>query len=78
MRRQDFSYELPKQLIANLPLENRSDSRLMVIDPVRPIAHQTVSDLPSMIREGDVVVANNTRVFPARLFGKRYRAVESR
>ena len=71
MRRQDFSYELPKQLIANLPLENRSDSRLMVIDPVRPIAHQTVSDLPSMIREGDVVVVNNTRVFPARLFGEK-------
>jgi S-adenosylmethionine:tRNA ribosyltransferase-isomerase len=71
MRRQDFSYELPKKLIASLPLENRSDSRLMVIDPVRPIAHQTVSDLPSMIREGDVVVVNNTRVFPARLFGEK-------
>ena len=69
MRRQDFSYELPKELIASMPLENRCDSRLMVIDPVRPTAHQTVTDLPSMIREGDVVVANNTRVFPARLFG---------
>ena len=71
MRRQDFSYELPKQLIANTPPENRVDSRLMVIDPMRPIAHRTVSDLPSMIREGDVVVANNTRVFPARLFGAK-------
>ena len=71
MRRQDFSYELPKQLIANMPPENRVDSRLMVIDPMRPIAHRTVSDLPSMIREGDVVVANNTRVFPARLLGAK-------
>jgi len=43
----------------------------MVIDPVQPIAHESVSDLPSMIREGDVVVVNNTRVFPARLFGAK-------
>ncbi len=71
MRRQDFSYELPKQLIANMPPENRVNSRLMVIDPMRPIAHRTVSDLPSMIREGDVVVVNNTRVFPARLLGAK-------
>lgn len=69
MKRQDFAYELPKRLIASLPLENRTDSRLMVIDPERPVAHQSISDLPSMIREGDVVVVNNTRVFPARLFG---------
>ena len=54
-----------------MPLENRVDSRLMVIDPMRPIAHRTVSDLPSMIREGDVVVVNNTRVFPARLLGAK-------
>ena len=71
MRRQDFSYELPKQLIANTPPANRVDSRLMVIDPMQPIAHRTVSDLPSMIREGDVVVVNNTRVFPARLLGAK-------
>jgi S-adenosylmethionine:tRNA ribosyltransferase-isomerase len=69
LKRQDFTYELPERLIASVPLENRADSRLMVIDPVRFVAHQTVSDLPSMIREGDVVVVNNTRVFPARLFG---------
>ena len=69
MKRQDFTYELPKQLIASKPLKNRTNARLMVIDPVQPIAHESVSDLPSMIREGDVVVVNNTRVFPARLFG---------
>ncbi len=69
MKRQDFTYELPKQLIASKPLKNRTNARLMVIDPVRPVAHESVSDLPSMIREGDVVVVNNTRVFPARLFG---------
>ncbi len=71
MKRQDFSYQLPEDLIATQPLENRTDSRLMVIDPSQPLSHRHVSDLPSMLREGDVVVANNTRVFPARLFGAK-------
>lgn len=71
MKRQDFSYQLPEDLIASQPLENRTDSRLMVIDPSQPLSHRHVSDLPSMLREGDVVVANNTRVFPARLFGAK-------
>ncbi|HAN80794.1 MAG: tRNA preQ1(34) S-adenosylmethionine ribosyltransferase-isomerase QueA [Gammaproteobacteria bacterium] len=71
MKRRDFAYELPEQLIASEPLKNRTNSRLMVIDPAGPITHQSVSDLPSMIREGDVVVVNNTRVFPARLFGAK-------
>ena len=71
MKRQDFSYQLPDALIASQPLENRTDSRLMVIDPGQPLSHRHVSDLPSMLREGDVVVANNTRVFPARLFGAK-------
>ena len=71
MKRQDFAYQLPDELIASQPLENRTDSRLMVIDPGQPIVHHQVSDFPSMIRTGDVVVANNTRVFPARLFGAK-------
>ena len=71
MKRQDFSYQLPDDLIASQPLENRTDSRLMVIDPGQPLSHRHVSDLPSMLRAGDVVVANNTRVFPARLFGAK-------
>jgi len=71
LKRQDFAFQLPDELIASKPLENRTDSRLMVIDPDRPLSHRSVSDLPSMLREGDVVVANNTRVFPARLFGTK-------
>ncbi len=71
MKRQDFSYQLPEDLIASSPLANRAGSRLMVIDPLRSIMHKRVSDFPSMIRPGDVVVANNTRVFPARLFGAK-------
>jgi len=71
LKRQDFAYQLPEDLIASSPLENRSGSRLMVIDPFRSLMHKRVSDFPSMIRPGDVVVANNTRVFPARLFGAK-------
>ena len=71
MKRQDFAYQLPDDLIASQPLENRTDGRLMVIDLGQPLSHRHVSDLPSMLREGDVVVANNTRVFPARLFGAK-------
>ena len=71
MKRQDFAYQLPDELIASQPLEKRTDSRLMVIDPHQPMTHRQVSDLPSLLREGDVVVANNTRVFPARLFGAK-------
>jgi len=71
LKRQDFAYQLPDELIASQPLENRTDSRLMVIEPGQPIVHHQVLDLPSMIRTGDVVVANNTRVFPARLFGAK-------
>ena len=71
MKRQDFAYQLPEDLIASAPLENRTDSRLMVINPSQPVMHKHVSDLPSMIQPGDVVVANNTRVFPARLLGTK-------
>jgi S-adenosylmethionine:tRNA ribosyltransferase-isomerase len=71
LKRQDFAYQLPDDLIASQPLENRTDSRLMVIDPGQPLSHRHVSDLPSMLCKGDVVVANNTRVFPARLFGAK-------
>ncbi len=71
MKRQDFAYQLPDELIASQPLEKRTDSRLMVIDPHQPMTHRQVSDLPALLREGDVVVANNTRVFPARLLGAK-------
>ena len=71
MKRQDFTYLLPEALIASEPLANRTDSRLMVITPDAPIAHRQVSDLVELIEPGDVIVANNTRVFPARLYGEK-------
>ncbi|REJ75308.1 MAG: tRNA preQ1(34) S-adenosylmethionine ribosyltransferase-isomerase QueA [Acidobacteria bacterium] len=66
----DFEYELPEELIAQEPLPNREDSRMLAVDR----ALGSFSDLrfrsfPEFIREGDVVVLNNTKVFPARLIG---------
>jgi len=68
----DFDYELPEELIAQAPLEQRDASRMLVLDR----ATQTQQDskfglLPEYLRAGDVVVVNNTRVFPARLIGQR-------
>ena len=72
MHLSDFDYELPEELIAQEPLEQRDASRMLILDR----ASQTNQDsrfglLPDYIRAGDVVVVNNTRVFPARLIGRR-------
>lgn len=71
MKRQDFAYDLPENLIASIPLEKRSNARLMIVDPGKPIEHRKVSELSDLIQSGDIVVANNTQVFPARLFGTK-------
>lgn len=67
----EFDYELPAELIAQEPLEERAGSRMLVVD--RAVGSFTDShfvELPKLLREGDVLVLNNTRVFPARLFGR--------
>jgi S-adenosylmethionine:tRNA ribosyltransferase-isomerase len=67
-----YDYELPKQLIAQEPLPNRADARLMVVDRNRQsIEHWHVRDLPEILRRGDCLVVNNTRVVPARIVGVR-------
>lgn len=67
-----FDYHLPKELIAQEPLPNRADARLMVVDRQRQkISHWHVRDLPEMLRAGDRLVLNNTKVIPAQLYGKR-------
>jgi len=72
MQRSDFYYELAEELIAVQPLESRSDSRLLCLDPVTAITHDRVfRDLPGMLHAGDLLVFNNTRVIPARLFGHK-------
>ncbi len=72
MQLSDFDYQLPEHLIAQLPLAERSASRLMVINPVNEnLADRQFSDLDKFIGKGDLLVFNNTRVIPARLFGRK-------
>ncbi|MEM6330475.1 MAG: tRNA preQ1(34) S-adenosylmethionine ribosyltransferase-isomerase QueA [Planctomycetota bacterium] len=67
-----LEYDLPKELIAQQPLSNRADARLLVVDRQRQsLAHHHVRDLPDLLRAGDRLVLNNTRVMPAQLVGKR-------
>ena len=66
----DFDYELPAELIAQNPLEKREDSRMLAINRRAGNFQDTVfCNFPDFLRAGDVVVLNNTKVFPARLFG---------
>ncbi len=66
----DFFYELPEELIAQTPAEPRDSSRLLVYDRAKDeILHRHFYDLPSFLKKGDLLVINNTRVIPARIFG---------
>lgn len=68
----DFDYELPQELIAQDPLEDRSGSRLMVLDrQTGAITHKIFKDILDYLAPGDCLVINNTKVIPARLFGVR-------
>src|SRR3954466_16015304 len=68
----DFDFDLPPELIAQEPFSDRGGARLLHLDRATgAIAHSTVSALPDLLRAGDLVVVNNTKVFPARLLGRR-------
>lgn len=68
----EFDYDLPPELIAQEPLENRSGSRLLVLNRRSgEIAHRQFADLPALLRPGDLLVMNDSRVLPARLVGRR-------
>ncbi len=72
MKTSDFDYHLPKELIAQTPVEPRDGSRLMVVSRADgAIEHRRFRDLPEYLRPGDVMVFNDSRVFPARLYGAR-------
>jgi S-adenosylmethionine:tRNA ribosyltransferase-isomerase len=74
MRRSDFEFALPGELIAQAPPARRSDSRLLCLDPAAPspgIADLAITDLPGLLRAGDLAVFNDTRVVPARLQARR-------
>ena len=77
MKKSDFHYELPEELIAQAPLPERSASRLLLVPPgdaalsSGEFADMGVRDLPSLLQPGDLLVFNDTRVIPARLFGNK-------
>ncbi|SHE27015.1 tRNA preQ1(34) S-adenosylmethionine ribosyltransferase-isomerase QueA [Alkalibacter saccharofermentans] len=71
MKTRDFNFELPQELIAQHPIEKRDASRLMVIDRnTGDIHHKNFFDVTHHLKAGDTLVLNNTRVMPARLYGK--------
>jgi S-adenosylmethionine:tRNA ribosyltransferase-isomerase len=68
----DFDFHLPPELIAQAPAAERTAARLLVVDRrTSEITHASIADLPALLRAGDLLVVNNTRVFPARLLGRR-------
>jgi len=72
MKTSDFYYDLPENLIAQTPLEDRSSSRMMVVDrKTGDIFHKQFVDILNEVHEGDVLVLNDTKVMPARLIGKK-------
>ena len=72
MRLSNFNFELPEELLAEFPVENRDEARLMVVDRATGnIEHKLFKDLIDYFDEGDVMVLNNTKVFPARLYGNK-------
>jgi len=67
-----YSFDLPNELIARVPLSGRSDSRMLIVDPINNrFVDSTIRALPNYVQRGDVVVFNNTRVMAGRLFGKK-------
>lgn len=72
MKKSDFDFDLPSDLIAQAPLARRSGSRLLVLDvAARSKANRKFHELPDLVRPGDLLVFNDTRVLPARLYGNK-------
>ena len=72
MKLEEFDYELPEELIAQVPIEKRDESRLMILDREKgEIEHKTFKNIIEYLEPGDCIVRNNTKVIPARLYGKK-------
>ncbi len=72
MKLSEFEYEYPQELIAKYPAEPRDQARLMIVNRAdHSIEHRRFADLPDYFGKGDVMVVNDTKVYPARLFGKK-------
>ena len=72
MKLSHFNFNLPNELLAEFPTENRDESRLMVVNrKTNTIEHKLFKDVIDYFDDGDVMVLNNTKVFPARLYGNK-------
>ncbi len=72
MKLEEFDYNLPEELIAQIPIQKRDESRLMVVDrEKRTITDKVFKDIIDYLEPGDCIVRNNTKVIPARLYGKK-------
>lgn len=72
MKKSDFHFDLPPELIAQTPLPDRSDSRLLLVPPAdAPFQDRQFRDLPELLQAGDLLIFNDTRVIPARLYGQK-------
>ena len=72
MKVSDFNYNLPEELIAQVPIKNRDQSRLMVLNKeTKTIEDKIFKDILDYLKPGDCLVRNNTKVIPARLYGKK-------
>ena len=72
MKVSEFNYDLPEELIAQVPIEKRDESRLMVLDrKMKTIEHKKFKDIIDYLEPGDCLVRNNTKVIPARIYGKK-------
>ena len=72
MNTERFNFKLPEERIAQQPIANRAACRLLMVDKeTKAIQHRRFSDLPELLSPGDLLVTNDTKVIPARLFGKR-------
>ena len=72
LKKSDFHFDLPPELIAQVPLPERSASRLLLVPADgSAFSDQQVRDLPGLLRAGDLLIFNDTRVIPARLFGSK-------
>ena len=72
MKLSDFVFDLPQELIAQYPAPNRESSRLMLVNRAdRTVSHHRFADLPGLLQPNDLVVLNDTKVFPARIFARK-------
>ena len=72
MELSEFNYYLPEELIAQTPIKKRDESRLMLLDKkTGEIEHKIFKDIINYLEPGDCIVRNNTKVIPARLYGKK-------